>query len=351
MPLRAQQATDFLFLLNEGGAPQTRQQIRIPDHLKKAVEKAEIELSKPEMKQWGALVFTVLSEDGKMLAGKGRLYDISKGKATSFRPSQILEDEPVVHVSPHGTASELRIVVRGYQSFARQTVFRKGEIIIWDDIVLDRIRPGEETSLSGEVVLEDDADSSHLTIFMEGEEICKTDEEGRFNIEGLRAGEVTISSRKHGYTGLQKIVTLTKGQQASCELQGYRLRGIRIRWGRTPEGSNSFRSLFDSGVSLLFPDRNAYFTFRHGLERVEAASESDFALKQNGLSLVLAVATVGRPASLIEAKSGFNQVLEAPEGFYSVEDVKPKVGGVYVLKARDESYFVKMEIIEIVDSD
>ncbi|MBI1826590.1 MAG: hypothetical protein HY287_16430 [Planctomycetes bacterium] len=335
---------EFEYALNEAGAIVARQSI--PSHLVKAVIEAEEKIINSTDKfDHGALVFTVLSADGKMLHADAEIHHVGNSGG-GFMPHRVIEDDPVIQVLRHGSPIELRVVAPGYRTFTRKTMIRRDQITVWDDIVLDPIPPGEGATIKGRVVLESGTSANDLPIRVDGTEVTTADADGRFQISDSRAGKVRVNTFKRGYCPIYTEVDVKDKGVATCELKGFRVRTAKFRWAYQPDGSRNFASGILGGEENLEAETTHRLRFGDGLKEVD--KESDFMIYQKEDKLRIHNFDVRGPdgPGIIELKSSsLDSVKEAPSLGYKANDFLFQPGRVYLIRCYDGAHYAKIEVL------
>ncbi len=294
----------------------------------------------------GAFIYRVHSEDENFGEARTELR-LTRG---GYRPDEISEGQTKVIFDRDGRSAELRVIHPKYHEFRRPVVFQKGKVIVWDDIVLERVSPENSCTVKGTVHLEDDADAKAIRV-SSGNTSTTTDANGAFTLAGLRSGEVRIRARKPDYYGLYTNVNTTRGQTATCELNGYRTRKAKVRWVYQPDGSKDFANdNILSGTAVLQARVLDQVSFAAGFKKVYG--KSDLFVHQTGNSLIMRNTDVrGKNGpGILETDKIFDDIAEAPDSGY---DDRPKytlqAGNVYVIRCYDGQHYAKMEVLEIID--
>ncbi len=311
--------------------------------------KDEMKNSK-EHKNEGALIYRVHSNDGLLDRARTEFHWTGKGRG-GYRPDSISEGQTEVMFERDGQPAQLRVIHPDYHEFSRPVVFEKGKVIVWDDIVLERVSPENSCTVKGTVHLEDDADPKDIRVSSD-ETSTTTDENGDFTLTGLRSGRVSIGAQKSGYYGLYTNVDAARGQTASCRLNGYRLRKAKVRWAYQPDGSKVFdNNNVVTGTAILQDNELDRVSFAAGFAQVRG--ESDFLVYQTKDSLVMrnfdTTCSNDGPA-ILETHIAFEDLNEAPDSFIrKCGSHTLQAGKVYVFRCYDGQHYAKMEVLEIID--
>jgi hypothetical protein len=247
--------------------------------------------------------------------------------------------------------AELRITHPDYHEFRRPVVFEKGKVIVWDDIVLERVSPESACTIKGTVHLEDDADPKDIRVSSD-DASTTTDKSGNFTLTGIRSGEVGVGAQKPGYYGLYTKVNTIRGQTALCQLNGYRVRKAKVRWAYQPDGSKVFdNNNVVTGTAVLQDNELDRVSFAAGFAQVRG--ESDFLVYQTKDSLSMrnfdTTCSNDGPA-ILETHIAFEDLKEAPDSFIEkCGSYTLQAGKVYVFRCYDGQHYAKMEVLEIID--
>ncbi len=297
----------------------------------------------------GALIYRVHSEDELLGQTRTEFHWTGLGRG-GYRPDRISEGQTEVRFERDGQPAELRVIHPEYHEFRRPVIFKKGIVIVWDDIVLERVSPENSCTVKGTVHLEDDADAKDILVSCD-DTSTSTDENGNFILTGLRSGEVRINAIKTGYHGLYASVDVTRGQTASCQLNGYRIRKAKVRWAYQPNGSKNLdNDNIVTGTAILQDNVLDRVSFAKGFKQV--CGESDFLVYQRKNDLIMrnfdSRSGNDRPA-IVETDSTFEDVNEVPDFDFSHQPYTLRAGNVYLFRCYDGQHYAKMEILEIID--
>ncbi len=311
--------------------------------------KDELKKSK-EHKNDGALIYRVHSEDGLLDRARTEFHWTGKGRG-GYRPDTISENQTEVVFERDGQSAELWVANADYHEFRRSVVFKKGKVIVWDDIVLERVSPGNSCTIKGTIHLEDDADPGGISISCD-ETSTTTDVNGEFTLAGLRSGHVGVGARKPGYYGLYTNVDIVRGQTASCQLNGYRIRKAKVRWAYQPDGSKVFdNNNVITGTGILQENELDRVSFAAGFRQVQVCGGSDFLVYQTKDRLMMRNFdrnSKNGPA-ILETDSKFEDVTEVPDFDYNRKPYTLQAGKLYVFRCYDGQHYAKMEVLEIID--
>ncbi|MFQ5591410.1 MAG: hypothetical protein ACE5HE_09630 [Phycisphaerae bacterium] len=246
---------------------------------------------------------------------------------------------------------ELRLMAPGVETYKLRAILHPGEILVWDDIVLEPLTRDSAASIMGRVWLEDDADADGMVISVNGEHTTFTDDHGYFVAEAVSAGELYVSTYKRGYTGLHKELKVGRGERAVCDLRGYRERFARVRWVYQPDGTRDFTDDVLTGEARLSPRKLYRVRFATGFQQANLG-RSDFMIRQKEDQLVLYhfdVSGPKSPRSIAVTDTPFNDIVSAPKSGYVRGESTLKPGGVYVFRCYDGQHYAKMEVLDITD--
>ncbi len=303
-------------------------------------------------KNKGALIYRVRSEDGQL--GRKR-YNHSRtefhwtGRGRSgYKSGSINEGEITVVYEVQGQPAELRVSHPDYHEFKRPIIFEKQKMIVWDDIVLNRVTDETSCTIKGTVQLEDDVNPNGILV-SSGNTSTFVDKEGDFVLKGLRSGEVRINARRPGYFGLFGRVNITKGETKQFNLKGYRIRKAKVKWVYQPDGSKNFTNEnVIEGTAIIEDNALDRISFSEGFSQV--CRESDFLLYQSKNNLYIKnfdVCGSNGPA-IFEANNTLDKLKEAPNFNYTDNTHTLKVGKVFVFRCYDGEHYAKMEVLDII---
>ena len=298
----------------------------------------------------GALVYRIHSEDKFLGEARTEFHWTGKGRG-GYRPEDVGEEEIKVIFDRDGQSAQLQVTHPEYHEFRRPVIFKKGRVIVWDDIVLERVTADTAATVTGKVYLEDDANPEDIRVWGGSRCTTRTNEKGDFVLTGLRSGKITVSARKPGYYGLRTTVFVSKGGTAACELNGYRTRKAKVRWVFQPDGSKNFANdNIVSGTAIVQDGVQDRVSFSKGFKQVRR--ESDFFIYQKNDKLVIrnfdSRGGENRPV-LMEVHSSFDDVTEAGDFGSRSHNLTLGAGKVYVFRCYDGKHYAKMEILEIID--
>ncbi len=305
----------------------------------------------------GALIYRIHSDDGKLSHAETPFYygacrGGSCGSGGGYRPMGVSAGQANVMFERNGQMGELKVRSPGYHEFRRAVTFEKGKIIVWDDIVLERVKPENSCTIKGTVHLEDDADANNIEILCEGVS-ARTDANGNFTFTGLRSGNIRITAAKTGYWGLYAEQEVAKGQTAVRDIKGYRIRKAKVRWAYQPDGSKSFNNdKVVTGTATILDDVLDRVSFAQGFKQVHG--KSDFYVYQQENRLVLintdARGDGGVGPAIFQTGIAFEDVNEVPDFEGRTQwSHNLQTGDVYILRCYDGEHYAKMEITEIID--
>jgi len=319
-----------------------------------AIVKADAELiNSDEHKGKGVLIYRVRSEDGRLNEDRAHRTrtefhwtGLGRGGHT---PKRVDEGEIKVMYARDGQPAEFRVIHHDYHEFRRAVTFEKQKVIVWDDIFLKRVSPESSCTVKGTVLLENDANQEGIRVSGGGAS-ATTDEEGNFVLKGLRSGQVRIGAGKSGYHGLYGEVNVNKGQTATCQLKGYRIRKAKVRWMYQPDGSKDFTNDNNvvAGTATLQDEELDRVSFAEGFKQV--SGKSDFLMYQKEDVLILRNFDIGPGRPVInEIDKPFVDITEVGNLNNNRQSYILEAGKVYVLRCYDGEHYGKMEVLEIID--
>lgn len=298
----------------------------------------------------GALIYQVRSTDGLLSNARTELHWTGMGRG-GYRPSSCSEGNIEVLYERDQQPVELRITHADYNEFRRPFVFKKGQVVIWDNIEIERMDEKTACTIKGVIHLEDNADPSEIKVTRwGGGSSAVANAKGEFILSNMPAGENAICAIRKGYHGLYATVKVDKGQTASCEIEGYRIRKATVRWAYQPDGS---RKLSNEGVlagnATLADNQLDRVSFEKGFTQVQG--QSDFLIFQEGKQLIIRNFDVGSDGPDFQEMKDvtFDALTEAPLDGYSRQNNILKKGSVFVFRTYDGKHYAKMEVLEIKD--
>ncbi len=312
-----------------------------------ARKKLELETN-PKHAQ-GALVYTIAGSDGGRPQVTARLEFPSGGyrgvPAETARPNTVYDRSTQTYV--------LRITAPGYQPFARNVTFEPGRVLVWNDIVLERVTAETGATINGAVWLEDDADPTGVAVAVDDQRLT-ADERGRFSATGLREGQIRVSAHKPGYSGQSVSVALTRGGAQNCELRLFRTRFALVRWSCQLEPGGPLAGWVRHGAAVVSPGGLDRVSFLQGFTQV--GRESDFGVRQRDAHLVISNFDSrggdDRPGIMRTSARGYEQLSQPPVGDYNdTRDLKLDRGAAFVFRCFDGQHFAKMEVLDVAEAD
>jgi hypothetical protein len=321
------------------------------DTREEAVAEGERMLSEGHWMNLAIVIFSVRAMDGLPFRGKTKLYD---ARGLGHIPGQVGPGEfvlKVVQVRETTYPAALHLIVPGFTRLEKRVILRAGDLVIWDDIVLEPISPKNAGSIAGRVWLEDEEESvDGIVISVDGEALAFTNNQGYFVIDEVRSGTVTLLASKRGFAGLREKVKVKAGTQTAVVLSGYKLRFAHVRWLYQPDGTRSLKGVLPQGEEILGLSDRRRVSFAKGLANVQG--RSDFSIKQVGHELVLwhfDVNTGDRPEAILLKSGTFDNVFEAPDGGYRRKQWTLREGDLFVIKCFDGKHYGMLYIISVTN--
>ena len=346
------QAQDERDAENDGVCSSIRRPQRC-DSIEEAVAKAEGALDTEKCRRDTALVYVIRTANNRLVNVRSELHYVGGGRG-GYVPGSMFTDETVLRLIPNvrnSQAVEFRLIAPGFETYKRRAILRPGEILVWDDIVLEPLTRYSAASIMGRVWLEDDADTDGMVISVNREAVTFTDESGYFVTEPVSSGELYVSTYKRGYTGLHTKLKVGRGETAVCGLRGYRERFARVRWVYQPDGTRDFTNAVVMGEATLSPRKLYRVRFATGFQQANLG-RSDFMIRQKEDRLVLYHFDVSGPKSprfIAVTDTPFDDIASAPKSGYIRRESVLHPDTVYVFRCYDGKHYAKMEVLEITD--
>jgi hypothetical protein len=317
--------------------------------VEKRVQEAKAALATDEkLKNHGALVFWIASGDETMPRSHVELR--FKGGIAGSRPKSLDPGDIAVEFARDGWKADLRIETAGYEVFQREIRFEGGEVVVWDDVVLEPLRRDRASVIVGTLWLEDEDDLEGIRVFTSRGEQTVTDARGRFVLRPVAPGETRVGARKEGFHGLIATLTVEPGRQASCSLEGYRQRCALVRWAYQPEESVQLTgAALREGHAIIEPRGLHRISFSEGFKNVGA--KSDFLVSQRADELTIHnfdQSGPGGPGIIKLSGLSYEEVTAAPNMEFPTHkhhSLQPR--DIFVFRTYDGKHYAKMEVLEI----
>ncbi len=324
--------------------------------LEEAIVGAEVELAREHIHGVATVIFSARARDEHRFRGKAEIRLVGPS-ATGYHGGMLSDGEYVLDpmfIVGSTIPVELHIIVPGYERYVRPMILQAGDLLVWDDIVLEPLTPRNTGSIVGRVRLEDPKQGlNRILISVDDEAVAFTDEQGAFVVEGARPGMVKIQATKAGFVGLSAEVRVVVGGRESCLLVGYRKRYALVRWAYQPDGTRSFVENTLNGEAVLMTNNLRRVSFSRGFKD-EPFGRSDFLVEQVEDHLILRhfdVSGPERPGSLRIADGSFDDLAAAPETGYEQAKWRLRKGDLFVFHCFDGQHYAMMEIMEVVDKE
>ena len=321
--------------------------------LAEAIDRADEELETDYAYGVAVLVYTIRTPDDQTMPIRTELRSIGNAGG-GYIPGKASTNEAVVRpvfVRKSTRPVALHILAPGFDRYIRRVILHPGELVVWEDIVLEPMTNRSTASLVGHVRLEDDDEELEgMVIYIDQEAVAFTDASGRFEVDPVRAGKLRVSTHKSGYLGMNAEVKVAAGDLERCELVGYRKRFARVRWAYQPDGTRNFDGAMPTGTAVLSTRKLSRVSFAKGFQQIN--SRSDFLISQVDDQLVLRhfdMRSGKSPASILIKDTQFDEVYEAPESGYAQSETPLRPGDIYVFRCYDGKHYAMMEVLEITD--
>lgn len=319
--------------------------------LDEAIARAEEELETESRVKTAALVYTIRAADDQTVHARTELRYLGKS-GSGYLPGKITTSQfmlqPVFILSTPRPV-ELHIIAPGFDTYKRRVILHAGELIVWDDIVLEPMTERSTASVMGRVWLDDEEENLEgIVIYIDQEAVTFTDASGYFMADRVRAGKLRVSAHKPGYVGLETKVRVAGGYEQVCELNGYRKRSAHVRWAYQPDGSRDFDGDIPTGTAMLSSRKLYRVSFAEGFKQV--SGHSDFFVTQVEEKLVFRhfdVFGTKMPASVRIKDTRLDELSEAPETGYKRNDTPLRPGDLYVFRCYDGKHYAMMEVLDV----
>lgn len=295
----------------------------------------------------GALVYRIHLEDELSGQIETKLYWNGRGHG-GYRPDRASAEQIKVMFGRDGQMAELVVTHPDYHEFIRPVIFKKGKVVVWDDIVLERVSPENSCTITGTVYLEDDVDAADTEVSCDNVSTT-TDANGNFTLTGLRSGQISIRARKAGYHGLYATAEVARGQTASCKMNGYRTRKAKVRWAYQPDNSKGLgEDNIVTGTAFLQDNELDRVSFAEGFKQTQG--RCDFRVHQRKDDIIMNTSCGRDGPAITETYKKFEDVNEVPDfDQRCCRSYTLGAGNVYVFRCRDSKHYAKMEVLEIID--
>jgi len=319
----------------------------------KAIEEAKKKIAKRNMScdNPAILIYKARTWDNKQFHALSDLYICRNGDCDSgYYPAGTSKGKVNSHVACPSMEHELRVKIQQnsfYHEFSKKITFKKGEVVIWDDIVLEPVTPETDVELNGKIILEGSAGASGIKVAF-GRNTTLTDANGLFTLAGLPAGNnYILKIYKDGYL-FDGRVDLKKDTKAMTILKGYRKKVAQIRWEYIPSGIDRLIGTKTKRGIAEFKSGN-YVDIKKDFAATRYNKNADFSVFQKEGSLSLTLRAKG--AGIYKTSFDYNDLKEVPSNMQprsSQYIPEMKEGDTYIIKASDGSSFAKMQIQRIV---
>ncbi len=238
----------------------------------------------------------------------------------------------------------------GYHQVAVQIRGDGDRIVVLDDLLFENVLPETTATVTGKVVLEDEADPSNITVKIGKNHSTVTDESGGFVLTGIESGKTVLSAKKQGYRRMYSYVTLSRGDAQEHDLHGYRERLAVVRWAYQPNGSRELAGEdLQEGVAVIRDNGLDRVSFKEGFTQVQG--KSDFCVYQKEDKLQLYQCDGGRDEAehLLVKNAIFDDLVSAPTGKYGGGRSVLSEGDLYVFQCWGGTSYGKMEVVALLD--
>lgn len=246
---------------------------------------------------------------------------------------------------------DLRFLSHGYETIKKEVFINGGDILMWDDLVLQPISRRSAATVAGRVTLESNADPAGAVIVINGSDVAVADDDGYFVAYPVAPGDLRVSVTKAGYDSTPENVHVKPGETATRNLRAYRYRYAHVRWVYQPDGSRDFTCGTEAGESWLSITGLNRISFAKGFSEVNG--RSDFFVYQDGDKLRYKhfdQTGYDPQGSVYLDDVDFDALDEAPKDGY---DRRRKMclhpGMVIVVACYDGKHFGKLQVLEITD--
>jgi hypothetical protein len=321
------------------------------DSLEAALAAADIELRRAHRLGVATIIYAARTHDDRGFRGSAELRSVDPSGG-GYIPGTLSGGEYIlqpIFVFRSTRAVELHILVPGYERFLRRAILRDGDMLVWDDILLDPLTARTTGSIGGRVWLEDENEElGGIVISVDGEAAAFADDAGYFVLDRVRGGKVTVAATTAGYTSLTEEVEVVPGRQEACLLRGFRRRFAPLRWAYQPDGTRVFDRNVQAGEAVLTAGRLQGVTFGRCFAQSDARSEL-FVVQKADRLVVHFGAGPERSAALRMAGRSMGEIHEVPESGYTQSPWTLRPGDLVAFRCHDGAHYAMMEVIEITD--
>ncbi len=329
----------------------TRVQRQRLDSLDEAIAKAKIELNTDHTVGVAAIVYTISTLSGQTIQAHTKFRSAGRS-AAGYIPGTISTSEAVMQpaiIRGATRAVELHVIAHGFERCIRRVILHPGELVIWDDIVLEPITNQTAASIVGRVRLEGEKDDLEgLVIYVDNDAAAFTDASGYFAIDSISSGRIQLSTQKTGFLGLRTEVRVAAGEVEVCELTGHRKRFAHVRWAYQPDGTRHFDGETRTGSAVLSTRKMSRISFAKGFQQVSGLS--DFLITQEKDQLILRHFDMrggNIPSSILIKDSSLDDFNMAPDSGYARTETPLHPGDVYFFHCYDGEHYAMMEVLKI----
>ncbi|MCA9252295.1 MAG: hypothetical protein KDA54_14310 [Phycisphaerales bacterium] len=262
------------------------------------------------------------------------------------------------HMLPPGTARvyfvyvkpekiKLRLYQTGYHDINRTFEVAQGDVLVVDDLVLEKPTADTCAEVVGRVWLEGEKNHAGVSVRL-GPQRTISDVNGQFRFDGMpaRKGWRIIAEMK-GFHFDPAQFDLYRNSSELRILSGYKVRGALVRWAYQPNETNDLSNDIIEGRTVVGFSPRQFLRFAEGL--LETNRDYDLKIEQRGQNVTLAYEGFSRKSGIIRLRDiPFDDVAQAPEVSYQPKMVPLADGDVYVFRTTDGKHFAKMEVLRLL---
>ncbi len=240
-----------------------------------------------------------------------------------------------------------RLYQTGYHSIDENFEVAQGDILVLDDLVLEKPTKDTDAEVVGRVWLEGEKNHSGVPVRL-GPQRTITDTNGQFRFDGIAAqkGWRIIAEMKGFHFDTVQFDLFRKSNELRI-LSGYKVRGALIRWAYQPNETNDLSNGIIEGKTIIGYSRRQYLSFAEGF--TETMRNYNLRIEQRSDNIAMTHEGYSRGSGFIRLRdTKFDDVTQAPKVSYDQTTATLANGNVFVFQTSDGKHFAKMEVLKIL---